>query len=113
MQIHYALFIIDPASQPPFTMELGLDGGDVHYVKECLHIPDAISRLENLVNENQAVLLPHFTLLYPIYLEAMETDAESVMMQVAFLIKEQADAKKWGFGRVFGLTGTTPLDFVK
>lgn len=112
MQIHYALFVIDPASNPPFNIELGLDGGETHLLENCLNIPDGISRLKKFL-ENKAILLPHFTLVYPIYLNAMGTDAENTMLQIASLIKDEADANKWGFGRVGGLTGTKPQDFIK
>ena len=111
MQVHYALFMIHPASNPPFNIELGLDGGKTHLLENCLNIPDGTSKLKGF-SENSGILLPHFTLLYPIYLDAMGTDAERSMFNIAWLIKEAADANQWGFGRVGGLTGTKPQDFI-
>jgi hypothetical protein len=112
MQIHYALFLAHPTSNPPFNIVLGLDGGKTHVLENCLHIPDGVSRIESFVKENQAVLLPHFTLIYPIYMEAMGTNSENTMLQIAWLIKDEADAKQWGFDRVGGLTNKKPQDFV-
>jgi len=113
MQIHYALFHAHPSTNPPFNIELGLDGGKVHILEACAHIPDGISRLEAFVKENNATITPHFTLIYPIYMDAMNSDYESTMHQIAWLVKDEADAKKWGFDRVGGLTNKIPQDFIK
>ena len=41
----------------------------------------------------------------------MNTDFESSMHQIAWLIKDEADKHGWGFGRVGGLSGTNKEDF--
>lgn len=46
-------------------------------------------------------------------MEAMQTDAENTMLQIAWLIKEQANAKQWNFERVGGLTGNAPQKFIR
>src|SRR6187402_2028860 len=100
-KIHYALFNAHPASQPPFTITLGV-GSKTLVVNNCEHIPDGVSKIEKqLVDYN---LSQDFVLLYPIYIDAMNTDSESTMMNIAWLIKEQADAKGWKFDRIGGLT---------
>jgi hypothetical protein len=53
-----------------------------------------------------------FTLLYPIYLSAMDTDDEATMHEVASLIKGQADRHAWKFDRIDGYTGKTRASFV-
>jgi hypothetical protein len=55
---------------------------------------------------------PDFVLLYPIYMDAMDTDSETAMHSIASLIKDQADAKGWKFDRPGGLTGKTERDFL-
>jgi hypothetical protein len=110
--VYYALFNADPALEPPFSIELGTGKNSFFELKDCKHIPDGIERIHAFCEEKSLVLSPDFVLLYPIYLEAMDTDSEGTMHQIAWLIKEQADAKKWKFNRIGGYTGTTTLNFV-
>jgi hypothetical protein len=110
--IYYALFNAHPTSEPPFTIELGTGKNSFFELKDCLHIPDGILRIENFCKEKSLVLSPGFVLIYPIYLDAMNTDSEAAMHQIAWLIKEKADAKKWQFERIGGYTGKTVASFV-
>jgi hypothetical protein len=110
--VYYALFNAHPASEPPFTIELGTGKNSFFEIKDCKHIPDGIERIEAFCNEKSLKLSVEFVLLYPIYLDAMNTDSEGTMHQIAWLIKEQADAKKWKFDRIGGYTGTTTQHFI-
>jgi len=109
--IHYALFMAHPATEPPFDISLGIDS-EVFVLKDCDHIPDGIARLEKHIKENNLELSPNFVLLYPIYMDAMNTTNESTMHSIAWMIKDEADAKGWNFDRIGGLTGRTERDFV-
>jgi hypothetical protein len=108
----YALFHCDPASQPPFTLELGFSDKSVRELKDCANIPSAVDRLEEICKKENISKSAPFTLLYPIYMEAMNSDNESTMHNIAWLIKEQADKNKWNFDRISGLTGRKPADFI-
>jgi hypothetical protein len=110
--LSYALFHCHPLSEPPFNIELGFCDKAVRQLNDCIHIPDAIEKLENYCQKENILKSAAFTLLYPIYLEAMDTDAESTMHHVAWLIKEQADKHQWQFGRTGGYTGKMPADFI-
>jgi hypothetical protein len=110
--LHYALFNAHPASQPPFVLMLGLDN-EIVQLENCAHIPDAIEKLVQYCQANQIELSAEFTLLYPIYMDAMNTNNEMTMLNIAWLIKDAADAKSWQFGRVGGLTGLRAEDFIK
>jgi hypothetical protein len=110
--VYYALFNAHPGSEPPFTIELGTGLNTFFELKECQHIPDGINRIDAFCKEKSIVLVKDFVLLYPIYLDAMDTDAEGTMHQIAWLIKEQADARNWKFERIGGYTGKTAASFV-
>ncbi len=106
--VYYALFNAHPASQPPFVINLGIGTGGVA-LKDCKDIPDGIERI--LTHCKDLTLSPDFVLLYPIYMDAMGSDSEMTMHNIAWLIKDQADAKGWQFNRTDGLTGKTANDF--
>ena len=110
--LHYALFNAHPSSNPPFTLSLGLDDKVVN-VEDCKDIPDAIQKMMQYAKENSLGFSLEFVLLYPIYMDAMNTDVEGIMHQIAWLIKDEADAKAWSFDRIGGLTGRTAKDFIK
>jgi len=110
--VYYALFKADPSTNPPFTVELGSGKKSFFEISDCQHIPDAIAKIEAICMEKSLVVSKDFVLLYPIYLEAMDTDYEGTMHEIAWLIKEQADAKNWQFNRTGGYTGMSVLDFV-
>ena len=107
--VHYALFHAIPALQPPFKISLGI-GSNIVYLEKCESIPDGIDKI--ISHTSTLILSPTFTLLYPIYLEAMNTDYESTMLTIAWLIKEPADKNGWKFDRIGGYTNTTEKDFV-
>jgi hypothetical protein len=112
--IHWVLFKADPSLQPPFGIQLGTsENGNKKEIsiENCQHIPDAIEKLKKWVTDSGAVIPSRFTLLYPIYLQAMGSDYEDTMHQVAWLIKDEADKNSWGFGRVDGLDGSKKEDF--
>ena len=111
-ELCYALFHCDPFIEPPFALELGFSDNSLFSINGCAHIPDAIEKLESYCTAESAVRSEHFTLLYPIYLEAMDTDAEGTMHQVASLIKAQADRYRWSFDRIGGYGGKTRDSFV-
>jgi hypothetical protein len=110
--IYYALFNAHPSTNPPFSVELGTGINSFFELKDCQHIPDAIARINSFCKEKSLTLSTNFVLLYPIYLEAMDTEYEGAMHQIAWLIKEQADAKKWQFDRIGGYTGMTTASFI-
>ena len=110
--LSYALLHCDPMREPPFNVELGFSDGSVRTISECAHIPEAIEKLEALCQQDSIVKAASFTLIYPIYLEAMGTDEEDTMHNIAWIIKEQADMHGWQFGRIGGYTGKTVADFV-
>ena len=109
--LSYALFHCDPSREPPFDVELGFNDKSVKHLKDCLHIPDAIAKLEDFCNSENITKSTDFILLYPIYLEAMDTDAESTMHNVAWLIKDEADKNSWNFARIDGYTGKSRSNF--
>lgn len=111
-KIHYALYEAAPDAQPPFDLALGYGKDQVFWVRACAHIPDATKKIEAYCAENDLELDEQFTLLYPIYLGAMNTPAESTMLQIAWLIKEEADKKGWNYDRVGGYTNRMPNDFI-
>ena len=110
--VYYALFNAHPSSQPPFRVELGTGKDTVHNLDDCKDIPDSIARIEAFCKDNSFALNPSFVLLYPIYMDAMDTEFEGTMHQIAWLIKDQADVKKWNFDRIGGYTGNTTSTFV-
>ena len=109
--LSYALFHCDPFLEPPFDLELGFNDKSVKHVTDCTNIPDAVEKLKDFCKNENITLSTDFILLYPIYLEAMDTDAESTMHNVAWMIKEQADKNKWNFGRIDGYTGKSLDNF--
>jgi len=109
---YYALFNAHPSTRPPFTIELGFGKNSSHLLNDCKDIPDGIERIEKYCSENSISLGQEFVLLYPIYMDAMDTEFEGSMHQIAWLIKDEADAKKWNFNRIGGYTGNTPSSFV-
>ncbi len=107
--VHYALFNAHPASQPPFTITLGVASG-THSINDCKDIPNGI---EKIITECKNLFIsPDFVLLYPIYMDAMDTDSEMTMHNIAWLIKEPADKNGWKFDRIGGLTNKTERDFI-
>lgn len=109
--LHYVLFQAAPNTQPPFKIELGLDAEDKQEIAGCAHIPDAIVKLEAYCTEHEIDRSGKITLLYPIYLQAMNTEHEGTMHNIAWLIKEEADKKGWEFDRTGGYTGKTAENF--
>lgn len=110
--VSYALFHCNPFSLPPFNLELGFSDKSVKDLTDCANIPDALGKLEDFCKKENFSKSSGFTLLYPIYLEAMDTDNESIMHNVAWMIKEQADKNKWNFDRIDGFTGKSAADFI-
>ena len=108
----YVLFHCNPFREPPFDLELGFSDTSVKHLTDCAHIPDAMEKLEAFCKNENIVKSTGFTLLYPIYLEAMDTDAENVMLNVAWLIKDEADKNSWNFARIEGYTGKRAADFL-
>jgi hypothetical protein len=111
-ELCYALFHCDPRNEPPFTLELGFSDRSTFNIEGCAHIPEALEKLELYCAEQGISLSRTLALLYPIYLEAMDTDDEDTMHQVAWLIKEQADRRKWAFERIGGYSGKTRDSFL-
>jgi protein involved in ribonucleotide reduction len=109
--LHYALFNAHPSSEPPFVISLGVDN-QVVSLADCQDISDGVQKIEQHCQTHQIELSTKFVLLYPIYMDAMNTDSETIMHNIAWLIKEEADAKNWRFDRVGGLTNLTTQDFV-
>ena len=110
--LSYALFHCNPLSEPPFTLDLGFNDASVKELPGCAHIPDALEKMEALCKEQNISKSQSFTLLYPIYLEAMDTDSETAMHYIAGLILDEANKNNWKFGRIGGYTGKTVADFL-
>jgi hypothetical protein len=110
--LSYALFHCNPLEQPPFNLELGFSDRSRMQIINCAHIPEALEKLEDFCKKENISKSSGFTLLYPIYLEAMDTDDELTMHNIAWIIKEAADKNKWNFGRIGGYTGKTTIDFI-
>ncbi len=111
-ELCYALFHCDPFTEPPFEFELGFSDHSTFSINGCDHIPDALEKLDLHCTAESIIKAVHFTLLYPIYLKAMESDVENKMHMIASLIKTQADDNKWNFGRIGGYTGMTPESYL-
>ncbi len=110
--LSFALFHCNPLVQPPFNLDLGFSDASMQLIHDCQHIPDAIEKMEEFCKKENFSKSSRFTLLYPIYLEAMGTDEEDTMHNIAWIIKEQADLNNWGFGRIGGYTNKTIVDFM-
>ncbi len=110
--LSYILFKIPPHSQPPFSIELGIKGGELQNIDDCAHIPDAIEKMEAFCSEQEIALGENLSLLYPIYMEAMNGPHEMTMHSITWTIKENADKKGWQFNRIGGLTGRTTAHFL-
>ena len=114
VSVCWALFEAHPASKPPFTTYVGInDHGDYREIpfENCEHIPDAIDRIKKYCHEQGISFSSNFSLLYPIFMEAMNTEYEGSMHQIAWIVKDISDEEKWNFGRTGGLTGRTKKDF--
>jgi hypothetical protein len=110
-KLHYALFKAAPNTQPPFALELGIDANNRVEISGCEHIPDAVQKMEEYVKEKGISYAENFTLVYPIFMQAMNTEHESTMHSIAWLIKDEADKKSWNFDRIGGYTGKTEDSF--
>jgi len=111
-KIHYALFLANPSSNPPFDIEIGLTDEKLP-IRDCAHIPDAIEKFKQYISENNLNLSSDFTLIYPIFMEIMDTEYENQMHNIAWLIKNEADKNNWKFDRIGGYTGKTTDSFIK
>ena len=111
--ITYALFLANPASEPPFVVELGFNTREMSKIDDCKHIPDAIEKIKNFCKENDLTFSDNFTLLFPIFMNLMDTDYESTMHYIASLIKGEADKNNWKFDRIGGYTGKTQENFIQ
>ncbi len=112
--IHWALFHANPSAKPPFDLATGIteNGTQKEFIIEnCEHIPDAIDKMKKWIEMNQVKFAKPFTLLYPIYMDMMNSDFEGTMHQIAWLIKDEADKNGWEFNRTGGLSGTTSAHF--
>ena len=109
----YALFNCDPSSKPPFPLSLGFSDGTKLNIENCANIPEALTKMEEYCKMEKVERSPQFTLLYPIYMEHMDTDLESAMHNIAWIIKEKADEFKWNCDRPGGLSNKKPEDFIK
>jgi len=109
---YYALFEAHPSSNPPFSIYLGMDQGRSDTLKDCKNIPDGGNRIKEYCAQNTVQYSTDFTLIYPIYMDAMGSDFEGAMHQIAWLIKDLADANQWKFDRTGGLTGKTTKNFL-
>ncbi len=108
--LYFALFNIHPSQQPPFILTLGTSGNDIQ-LENCQHIPEGIEKLKsNMGNYN---ISPNFTLIYPIYMDAMNTENEGTMHYIAGLILDESLKYNWKFDRIGGLTNRTEDDFRK
>ena len=110
--LSYALFNADPTKQPPFNIDLAFGDKSQITLGNCASIPDGVKDIENFCKDQGIQKSPTFKLIYPIYMNAMGTDDEDTMHQVAWLIKDEADKMKWGFERVGGYTGVLLADFI-
>lgn len=108
----YASFECPPSREPPFALELGFSDQSRVSIAGCEHVADAIEKLVSCCAKEKLTRSGSFTLLYPIYLDAMDTDDETTMHEVAALIREQADKGGWNFSRIDGYTGKAREDFV-
>lgn len=110
--LSYALFHCDPSTQPPFILELGFSDKSVMELADCANIPVSLEKLEEFCTKENIAKSATFTLLYPIYLEVMDSENESTMHSIAYMVKEQADKNKWNFDRTGGFTSKGPADFL-
>lgn len=110
--LYYALFDANPSKEPPFSITLGTGVNSNYELKDCKDIKDGIARIESNCREKNYTFSNEFVLLYPIYMDTMNTDNEGTMHQIAWLIKDEADAKNWKFDRIGGYTGKTPESFI-
>jgi hypothetical protein len=110
--VYYALFQAHPSTEPPFNVELGFSKDDKFQLTDCKNIPEAVERILEYCKTNSIEFNSEFTLIYPIYLDAMDSEHESTMHSIAWLIKDQTDLKKWKFDRIGGYSGLTTQSFI-
>lgn len=114
ISICWALFQAQPSTNPPFTTYIGInDHGDHKEIpfENCEHIPAALEKIKQYCHEQGISFNSKFTLLYPIYMDAMNSEYEGTMHQIAWTVKDEADKNQWEFNRVGGLTGRSTKDF--
>lgn len=115
--IHWANFIIDPSLAPPFNVECGLISNYevvskiTYTLFNCQNIGDASDKIIALCNEREILLHKNFTLIYPIYQNALGTEHEDTMNEIAEYIMEEAEIRGWKFARIGGLTGLSEGNF--
>jgi hypothetical protein len=110
--LYYAVFNLHPAKGYPFELELGFQN-EVIPLKDCESVADAVQKMEEYCQNQNIDKSPRFTLLYPIYLDVMDTDYEMTMFGITEQIFENAMTKGWAFNRVGGLTNQRPADFIR
>lgn len=108
---YYILYHAYPKSNPPFNLEIGFGKDDNDYIV-CEDIPQSVDDFLSYCKRKSIKISDSFTTLYPIYLEIMNSDYESAMHSIAWLVKDVADKNNWKFDRIGGYTGNTVETFL-
>lgn len=112
--LHWVVFEAHPSTNPPFNIKLGIKENEttrIHTLELCEHIPDAILKLKSYCANQQITYAATMTLLYPIYMDAMNTEHESTMHYIAGLVLDAATAEKWAFNRTGGINQSKAESF--
>jgi hypothetical protein len=99
-------FLIEPGTQPPCTVRLGLrtpTGDRIAMLADVViagvaHIPDGIEKAEVVLKRLGVAKTQNFALVYPLY-AVEDPDLEMQSHELAWLVKEEADRRGWGFAR--------------
>ncbi|MGA7729774.1 MAG: hypothetical protein WCD37_00730 [Chloroflexia bacterium] len=99
-------FLIEPGTQPPCKVRLGLRtpmGDPITMLADVViagvaHIPDGIEKAETVLKRLGVAKTQDFALVYPLY-AVDDPDLEMQSYELAWLVKEEADRRGWGFTR--------------
>jgi hypothetical protein len=97
---HWAYFDADPESKPPFNIRIGItnDGTlDELVCEHCQSIPDGAERVMQTLTSSNLARSKRFYFIYPRF--AVSDELESTCIQIAWLVKNEADRLGVGFQR--------------
>ena len=112
--LHWASIAAYPKVNPPFPIQLGLTNKQIKSVftiDSCQNVFDAAEKILAFSKEKNIAISPNFTLLYPIFMDLMNTEHESTMHMIAGIVLDESKIRNWKFDRTGGYTGKTERDF--
>jgi hypothetical protein len=108
---HWAYFYANPESKPPFDIRIGItdDGAlDELLCENCQHIPEGAERVMQMLTDLKMARSRRFYFIYPRF--AVADDFETASIELAYLVKDQAERFGVGFER--NISHPKPEDLV-